>query len=471
MRKTKKSGKSRGIKQLDYFFSPKNVAVIGASNESDSIGKAIFENFLSGSLRSKTYAVNPFHKKILGKRSYASVKDIPVDLDLAVIVVPAKIVPNVLTECVDKKVEAVIIISAGFSEIGEKKLAAEVQGIIDKNPKTRVLGPNCFGILMPKAELDTTFSEHQKMKMPKAGTVAFMSQSGALGVAILDWASTQEFGISKFISYGNAMDIDEADLLEYLAQDKDTKVITAYLEGVKEGRKFLKIGKKTSVKKPIVVLKGGVTKEAHAATISHTGSMAGSVEVYHALFKQTGMIQANSLLELFSFAKTLENEPLPKGNRVQIITNGGGYGIVTADAVVKNNLRLAKMESGNVKKLKKVFPRTVSFGNPMDLVGDADDKRYAIAARTALNDKNVDILMILILFNTPAIDKDIVKELAKIRKGAKKPVVIVSIGSDYTEKRKKELEKEGFIAFSYPAVATRALEALYNYSEFRRRNH
>jgi len=466
-------------KQLDYFFSPGNVAVVGASEHPESIGRAIFENFLKGrfcipsdkNFCQNVFAVNPNHETVLGAKSYASVLDVPVDLDLAIVIVPAQTVPKVLLECIKKKVKAVIIISAGFAEIGNKKLAAELQRIIDKNKrKTRVLGPNCFGVYVGENGLDTTFSEKQKMKMPKAGTVSFMSQSGALGVAVLDWASTQEFGICKFISYGNAMDLDEADLLDYLKEDDCSKVIAVYIEGVKEGKKLLKIAKQASLKKPVVVLKGGMFEETHKATASHTGSLAGSAIVYEALFKQTGIVQAQNLMELFYFAKTLASEPLPKGNRVQIITNGGGYGIITADQVVKNGLALAKMEEKNIRELKKALPSTVSVSNPMDLVGDADKERYRVAVEKALADKNVDMIIVLVLFTLPAIDKELVKTLCELKKNSAKPLVVLSIGSQYTEQRKKELEQGGIVTFKYPETAARSLKALGDYAAWLRKN-
>ncbi len=364
--------------------------------------------------------------------------------------------------------KAVIIISAGFSEIGEKKLTAELHNIIEKNPNTKVIGPNCFGIFVADNGLDTTFAEKRKMNYPRFGNVAFMSQSGAMGVAVLDWMSTQQFGLSKFISYGNAMDVDEADLLEYLSGDSKTKVISVYLEGVKEGRKFMKIAKSTSKRKPIVVLKGGVTEETHAATASHTGSLAGSAQVYEALFRQTGIVQAKDMLELFVLSKILENAPLAKGKRVLIITNGGGYGIAAADQVIQKGLELANISKKNSIKLRKAFPSTVTIRNPLDLVGDADDGRYQIAIEAAIKDENVDMIMVLVLFNTPSIDKNIVKKIISLRKKCRKPMLVLSIGSRYTDERKAELEKGGVVTFNYPSGAAIALKGLYDYSKFRK---
>jgi len=459
------------LEELDCFFYPESVAVIGASNQPKSIGKALLENFFSTRLAIKVFPVNPNHATILGKKAFPSVKSIPAKVDLAIVAVPAKAVPMVLRECIEKKVGGAIIISAGFAEIGEKKLTAEIQKIISKNPGTRVIGPNCFGVYNSFNGLNSTFSESRKMGYPKKGKVAFISQSGALGVALLDWISSQEFGLSKFVSYGNAMDVDESDLVEYFKRDKQTKVLAMYIEGVKKGRKFFKVARETSLRMPIVALKGGMNKETHNATASHTGSLAGSVEVYEALFRQTGIIQAYDLIDLFSFAKTLENEPLPKGNRVLIITNGGGYGIVTADQVVGNCLKLAGFSRGNEKLLRKAFPRTVTVSNPLDLVGDADDKRYKQAILAGLREKKIDILLVLILFNTPAIDKKIVKELIEIKKKAKKPLLVVTIGSEYTIERSRELERGGVIVFKYPSVAAKSIKALVDYAEFRRQNH
>jgi acetyltransferase len=232
----------------------------------------------------------------------------------------------------------------------------------------------------------------------------------------------------------------------------------------------LKIAKRASLEKPVVVLKGGITEETHKATASHTGSLAGSAIVYRALFKQTGILQAENLMELFYFAKTLASEPLPKGNRVQIITNGGGYGIITADQVITQGLALAKMEEKNIAALKKVFPPTVSVSNPMDLVGDSDEKRYRLAIEKALADKNVDMVMVLALFTLPAIDERLVQTIVELRKKAKKPIIVLSIGSQYTELRKKELEQGGVITFKYPEIAARSLKALSDYAEWKRKN-
>ncbi len=448
---------------IGYFFNPSSVAVIGASETKGTIGYTIFANMKNAG--KKVFAVNPNHSKVQGERSYPSVLHIGKKIDLAVIAVPARAVPGALQECMQRSVKAVIIVSSGFSEIGQSALAQKVGGLIKKYPKTRVMGPNCVGVLDSYSRVDTTFFERSRMRHPKKGSLSFISQSGALGSMIIDWAATQQFGISKFASYGNAMDVDEADLLEYLGSDPKTKVIAAYLEGAKSGRKFYEVAKRVSKKKPIVVLKGGKNEQTRIAAASHTGSLTGSSQVYDAIFRQSGIIEADDLLDLFSIAKLLEEEPLPKGNRVQIITNGGGFGIVTADQLLANNLPLARLTAGTVKKLRRQMPMA-TISNPVDLLGDADAARYRNAIGACLADKNVDILIVLALFNLPTLEAKSLSILEKARKGAKKPVIVISIGSDYTQDYLEQIEKAGFTTFSYPGAAARAIGGITKYARY-----
>ena len=465
--KRNESGPS--AKALNAFFYPKNVAIIGASDQRGSVGYTLFQNALSSKLYKKNvFAVNPNHVKIQGQKAFKSVGAIPKDIDLAVIAVPAPFVAGVLIECQKKGVECVIIISAGFGEIGNKDLDAKLHEAVAQSKSTRVIGPNCFGVYVGDNQLNTTFSEAHRIQMPKNGFVSFMSQSGALGLAILDWMGTQQFGLGKFISYGNAIDVDESDLLDYLGSDAKTKVITAYLEGVKHGRKFLQIAKRVTRQKPVIVLKGGITEQTHQATASHTGSLAGNAALYHALFKQTGIIQANGLEELFAFAKTLANEPLPAGDRVQIITNGGGLGIITADQVVQAGLRLQPLRAGTKQALQMKMPKTATLSNPMDLVGDADIERYRTAIDACLSDDEIDMVLVLVLFNTPAIDERMIAFLAEARKKAKKPLTVLSTGGDFTYAARVKLERLGLVTYAYPSHAALSLRALADYALWRR---
>ncbi len=451
----------RNLRAMGNFFNPASIAVIGASNKRNTIGYTIFENLRKA--RKKAFPVNPNHTSVQGLAAYPSVLGVPGKVGLAVIAVPARAVPQALAECMQRSVKAAIIVSAGFSETGEKELTQKIAALIRRFPQTLVIGPNCVGVVDRSSGVDTTFFMRSRMKSPKKGNLAFISQSGALGSMAMDWIATQEFGISKFVSYGNAMDVDEADLLKYLGSDPKTKVITAYLEGAKNGRKFYDIACKVSRKKPIVVLKGGKSEQTRKAAASHTGSLAGSSRVYDAVFSQSGIIEADDLLDMFSIAKILEEEPIPKGDRVQIITNGGGFGIVMADQILAHGLRLAKLSARTAKSLKKQMPRA-TISNPLDLLGDADVHRYRIAIEAALADSNVDILVVLALFNLPTLQAKSLSILEKARKKAKKPVIVISIGSDYTQSYLDKIEKAGFTTFNYPGSAAKALSGVMKYA-------
>ncbi|HLC93301.1 MAG TPA: CoA-binding protein [archaeon] len=458
----------RGPESIEHFFSPQTVAVIGASDHKGSIGHTIFENMKKAQIKA-LFPVNPKHATIQGIRAYPTVRETSGQIDLAVIVVPSHAVPSTLEECMQHKVKAVIIVSAGFSETGERDNTRKISELIGKYPSTRVMGPNCVGVLNSHNKVDTTFFERSRMKEPKKGTLSFISQSGALGSMILDWIATQQFGINKFASYGNAMDVDESDLLEYFGRDKNTKVIAMYLEGAKEGRKFYETAKKISRKKPIIVLKGGRHDETSMATASHTGSMAGASKVYDAAFKQAGIIEADDILDLFSIAKMLEREPLPKGNRVQIITNGGGFGIVTADQMLMNGLALAKISHQTAARLYKQMP-TATISNPMDLIGDADVERYLNAIKAAHNDQNVDIIVVLVLFNLPSLELGKLMGLAKPHGKITKPIMVIAIGSEFTQKYLEKMEHEGFTTFNYPSIVAKALKEVVAYSEYLKKN-
>ncbi len=448
--------------KLDCFFSPKSVAVIGVSRNPKKVGHVIFRNFVEGRFRGKLYPVNPKVSDILGYKSYPSVLKIPGKIDLAVISVPAKIVPMVMKECGKKRIPAVIIISGGFKEIGNVELEADVVRILKKY-RIRVVGPNCVGVFDPYSEVDTFFLPRYKLERPGEGSIAFISQSGALGSVVLDWMSMKGYKISKFISYGNAADVDEADLIKYLANDKRTKVICAYFEGVKQGRKFYDIVSKVANKKPVIALKGGKTEEGNKAVSSHTGSLAGQSEIYSAAFEQSGVIEAENLEDIFDFARVLSTQPVPKGNKVQIITDGGGFGVLATDWIISNGLRLAKMKKESIRGMKKIFPEHVVLENPIDLTGDADVERYRVAIDAALKDDNVDMIAIITLFQIPTLTAEITDVVSSFAERGKKPIVVIAAGGRFTEVLKKSMEDFGVPTFSYPEKAAKALRALYDY--------
>lgn len=455
-------------KTLEPFFTPKTIAVIGASNTVGKVGYNIFVNLKNSKVK-KIFPINPKYKKVQGVKAYSSISELKTKIDMTVISIPAPFVPGALEDCMKSKVKGVVIVSAGFSEVGEKKLTKQIADLIKKYPKTRVIGPNCVGVINTNNNVDTTFFEKSRMKAPKKGNLSFISQSGALAAMIIDWVSAQEFGINKFVSYGNAMDVDEADLLEYFGQDKETKVITVYLEGARDGEKFYRVAKKVSKKKPIVVLKGGKNEQTRQAVASHTGSLAGSAKVYEAVFKQSGIIEADEILDLFNISKLLEKETLPKGNRVQIITNGGGLGLVAADQVISNDLKLSKLSKGTIKKLKKLMPKAI-FENPIDLLGDSTVENYMDTINLVNKDKNVDIILVLILFNPPTIKTNNIGIWRKTRKQVSKPTIVCSFGSEFTINYMRKIEEAGFTTFKYPSLAAKALKELVEYSNYLKKN-
>lgn len=452
------------MNKLNYFFKPKTVAVIGASRSQMKIGHVIYRNFIEGSFKGKVYPVNPKSEKIIGRKCYSKITHIKDNIDLAVISIPADFVPKALEECGRKGVKAVIIISGGFKESGRADLEKKIENI-GKKHKMRIVGPNCIGVYDPKSGVDTVFLPRYKLGRPKTGNIAFITQSGAVGSVVIDWMSRKGYRISKFISYGNAVDVDEADLMEYLVKDKKTKVICAYFEGVKEGRKFFDITKKIAGKKPIVVLKGGVTAAGTKAVSSHTGSLAGSAEVYSAAFNQAGVIQAKDMEELFDFARTLSSHPKPKGNRIQIITDGGGFGVLLADHVINNGLKLARMSKKTTESLRKKMPSYVIIKNPIDLTGDADVNRYQNALNVVVEDPNVDMIGLIVLLQVPRLGGDVVDTIINTVKSSEKPIFVISAGGEYTEVLKKTMEDIGIPTFSYPESAAKSMRVLYEFGE------
>lgn len=448
------------MSKIDCFFNPKSVAIIGASRNPRKIGHVILRNFIDGGYKGKIYPINPNTNEILGHKCYKSVFNVNHRIDLAVIALPAPIVPKTLEQCGKKGMHAAIIVSGGFKEIGEIELEKQITKI-SKKYKIRVLGPNTLGVYDPYSGVDTIFNPRYKLGRPEPGHISFISQSGATMSVILDWMSMKGYKAAKFVSYGNASDVDEADLIEYLLKDKDSKVICMYFEGVKNGRKFFEATKNSN--KPLIALKGGKTKEGTKAVSSHTGSLAGEAEIYSAAFKQAGVVEASDLEQIFDFARILSTQPKPGGNKVQIITDGGGFGVLTADYLVHSGLKITRMNKRNLEKLRKITPRHAVLEDVIDLTGDATTEMYREAIDAALDDPNVDMLAVIALFQPPLLTPDIVEVIAEANKRKKKPIIIISAGGKYTEVLKKTLEDSGVPCFSYPQRAAEALGALYNY--------
>ena len=446
---------------FNKFFNPKSVAIVGASNKPGKVGYVIAENF-SKDYNGNVFFVNSKPNPIFGKIPYSSISKIKDSIDLVIISVPAKFVPQIVEECVNKKVPSIVIITAGFSEIGleGKKLEDKIKKIIS-GTNTRIIGPNVVGVYNPSTNVDTVFLPKDRMKRTKKGNIAFISQSGAVASTIIDWLAEEGIGISKFVSYGNAIDINESDLLEYLGNDKETKVIAVYMEGIKSsGKKFIETLNKVSKKKPIIFLKSGKTKSGSIAASSHTGSLAGSSKIYSTVFNQFGGIEALDWEELIDFIKAFSLQPLPKGNNLLIITNGGGFGVLAADEAERQNLNLKPLSKSTIMKIKNKIRPNASLRNPVDLTADSDASMYNIVFNNSIS--NYDGAIIITLFQVPTLDESIIKIILDMKKSGK-PVLCCASGGKFTSKISKIIEGKGIPVYPTPRRAVSSFGTMVRY--------
>ncbi len=448
---------------LDNFFKPRSVAVIGASRNPIKVGHVILKNLIDGGFRGRVFPINPEASSILGLRAYDSVLKIHEIIDLAIIAVPSELVINVINECARKKILDVLIITSGFKEVGNIKLEQQLRELLDKN-KMRCVGVNCLGVFDAYNKFDTLFLPRYRLSRPKPGGISFVCQSGAIGSAILDIAAASGHTFSKFISYGNATQIDESDLLDYLHNDPTTKIICLYIEGIKNGEKFYETLKRVAAVKPIIVLKGGLTPAGQQATISHTGSLAGDKAVFYGILEQCGVMRADSLEDMFHVAALLEKDVHFKSNKIQIITNGGGYGIISTDAISSSkHIKMAELSPQAISEIKKFSPVTMNVGNPLDLLGDATTERYRRALDSCLNDKNVDGVLLVVLYQTPLITTEIVEVISEAHRKYTKPIIVVSTGGEFTELLSRSLMERGLPVFYFPTEAITALDKVVEY--------
>jgi acetate---CoA ligase (ADP-forming) len=449
---------------LDSLFAPKSIAVIGASNRQGSVGRAAFTNILLNEYTGTVYPVNPKEHSISGVRAYPSVLDLPETVDLAVVIVPAPVVPSVVEDSGKKGVKGLVIISAGFKEVGTDgaELERQVFSIAQKY-SMRMVGPNCLGVINadPNVRLNASFASG----MPIEGSIAFASQSGALGEAVLDYASGENIGFSKFISMGNKADVNENDILEYLRTDPMTKVILLYIEDIIDGRKFVDTVSRVTEEKPIIAVKAGVSPEGAKAASSHTGALAGSDEAYNAILKQSGVIRVESIIDLFDYARAFAKQSLPRGNRVAIITNGGGPGIMATDASVKYGLQIAQFSEATKNKLRAGLPKEASVNNPIDLIGDAQADRYELAL-DALNDENVDCGLVLLTPQAMVDLKKVAETIASVGPKSGKTVLASLLGLGDVTPAVGVLESSGVPNYSFPESAVRALAAMSEYKRW-----
>jgi acetyltransferase len=448
---------------LDKIFNPQNVAIIGASDVEGSVGYAIVKNFTKTGYSGKVYFVNIRKPEILGVKTYSTVDQIPEPIDLAIIATPAKTVPDVIEECGKAQVKGVIIVSAGFKETGLAGKVLEDKILeVSKKYGVRVIGPNCIGIIRPRINLNATFLD----KMPKSGKVAFLSQSGALGSAILDWALHENIGFSNFVSVGSMIDVDFGDLIDYFGSDPKTKSILMYVEGITQARKFMSAARHFARTKPIIVVKSGQFLESAKAAASHTGSLSGEDNIYDAAFKRAGIVRVNEIVDLFNAAEVLGTQPLPKGPRLAIITNAGGPGVMATDSLIALGGKLAKISQKTLDSLNAILPPFWSHGNPIDVLGDAKSERYKIAVEACLNDENVD--GILIVFTQQAVSESIeisknIVELVRSKTYQNKTILTSFMGYGAVQEANNILNANNIPTYSTPEQAIRTYMYMYNY--------
>ena len=448
---------------LDALFRPRTVAVVGTSRRRGTIGHQILDNLLRHGFEGVVYPVNPQAESVHSVRAYPSVGHIPGPVDLAVVVVPKEHVLDVVRECGEKGVKGVVVISAGFKEVGpegadrERRLAA-----VCRDFGMRLVGPNCMGLLNTEegVSLNATFAP----TMPPPGPSSFMSQSGALGVTILDYAAELGLGIRHFASVGNKADVSGNDLIEYWGEDPGTRVILMYLENFGNPRRFTRIARRVTRRKPIVVVKSGRTGAGARAASSHTGALAGADLATDALLAQCGVLRAESVQDLFDMAMALENQPVPRGGRVAIVTNAGGPGIIIADALEGAGLEVAELTAASQARLREILPSEAAVGNPVDMIASATSQTYRDALGIVLADERVDAAIAAFVPPLGIRQVDVAQSIVAARKAdPEKPLLAVLMGREGLPEGKAELQEAGVPAYTFPESAARALAALHRY--------
>ena len=451
---------------IKAIMEPRSIAVVGATDRRGSVGRAVVTNLIEGGYTGVLYPVNPRATSVVCNRAYPTITDIPGEVDMAVIIVPAPLVPKVIHEAADKGAKGVVVITAGFKEVGGAgveleeavKAAAKERGI-------RLVGPNCLGVINtdPAFSMNASFAQ----TMPKPGNIGFISQSGALCTAVLDLAKGRDIGFSKFISFGNKADVNEVELLQYLADDPQTSVILMYLEDISDGRKFADVASDVTWKhnKPILAIKSGRSEEGAKAASSHTGSLAGSDASYDAIFLQSGIQRVEDVNEMFHYAEAFSRMPLPEGKRLAIVTNAGGPGIMTTDAAIRHGLTLAKFTPETEANLKEHLPATANIHNPVDVIGDADYQRYECALKSVLDDPGVDGAIVVL---TPQKMTDVLETaqiVPKVLETVHKPVLCSFMGIVDVSAGVKYLVEHNIPNYSFPEAAVRAFASMTKFSD------
>jgi len=447
---------------LSPIFSPQSVAVIGATETIGSVGRTILENLIKGGFAGVIYPVNPKRDTVLGIKAYTSILTVPATPDLAVIITPPATVPAIVKDCGVKGVKGVIIISAGFKEIGAPGVELERQ-VLEEARKAgiRIVGPNCLGVMVPAAKLNATFAAD----MARPGSVGFISQSGALCTAILDWSLKENVGFSAFVSLGSMLDVGWGDLISHLGDDPNTKSIVIYMESIGDARSFLSAAREVALTKPIIVIKPGRTEAAAKAAASHTGSLTGSDEVLQAAFQRVGVLRVDSISELFDMAEVLAKQPRPKGPRLCIVTNAGGPSVIATDMLICSGAQLANLSPETMEAFNKILPPTWSHNNPVDIIGDAKPELYAKSLEIAAKDPNTDGILVILTpqaMTDPTATAECLKPYAQI---PGKPVIASWMGADIVAKGEDILNAAQIPTFKYPDRAAKSFYYMWRYSE------
>ncbi len=443
---------------LESIFAPKNVAVIGATEKEGSVGRTILWNLISSPFGGTVFPVNPKRPSLLGIKAYPTIKDVPDAVDLAVIVTPPSTIPGIINECVQAGVKGAIVISAGFKETGPEGAELERQVLENaRKGKMRIIGPNCLGVMNPISGLNATFAAG----MARKGNVAFISQSGALCTAVLDWSFKENVGFSAFVSIGSMLDVDWGDLIYYLGDDPHTESIVIYMETIGDARSFLSAAREVALSKPIIVIKPGRTEGAARAAASHTGSLTGSDEVLDAAFRRAGVLRVNTISELFSMADVLSKQPRPRGPRLTILTNAGGPGVLATDELLTTGGELAQVSPAAMEEFNEFLPAAWSHNNPIDIIGDASPERYAKALEVAAQDSNTDGLLVILTPQAMTDPTQTAETLKDYAKSYDKPILASWSGGQEVATGEAILNKAGIPTFAYPDAAAQAFTFMW----------